>query len=201
MTVMVVLNIFDVRTGKVIRGLKESTDEIASGVIAGFTRVSWLVIRWGVGTEDKYFARLGKIVISIYETETLCNASIAVDDGYDPFHILAIQGHLDVSIKIIASRVSHNAQIKKNELAFATATDEDGLFVGGPLYDDINYRIEASKKMLHVPNEEFSKFAFVYFGNPRYLQDSDVVSTHFKESDVYNWEENLGLEHLDNAFK
>ncbi|GJZ32730.1 vesicle transport protein, Use1 [Tanacetum coccineum] len=40
-------NIFDVGTGKVMRGFKESADEIAFGVIAGFTGVSWPVIRWG----------------------------------------------------------------------------------------------------------------------------------------------------------
>ncbi|GJZ82929.1 eukaryotic translation initiation factor 3 subunit B-like protein, partial [Tanacetum coccineum] len=38
-------NIFDVGTGKVMRGFKESADEIAFGVIAGFTGVSWPVIR------------------------------------------------------------------------------------------------------------------------------------------------------------
>lgn len=51
----------------------------------------------------------------------------------------------DVTIRIIASGDSHNAQIKNNELAFATTTSKDGLFIGGPLYDDITYHIEASK--------------------------------------------------------
>ncbi|PWA50664.1 hypothetical protein CTI12_AA470800 [Artemisia annua] len=46
------------------------------------------------------------------------------------------------------------------------------------------------------------KFAFVSLGNPRYLQDSDVVSTRFENSDAYGaWEEYLGLEHLYNALK
>lgn len=56
----------------------------------------------------------------------------------------------DVNIRIIAAGDSHNAQIKKNELAFATTTNEDGLFTAGPLYDDITYNIEASKAGYHV---------------------------------------------------
>ncbi|PWA57689.1 ubiquitin-specific protease 13 [Artemisia annua] len=66
---------------------------------------------------------------------------------------------------------------------------------------EIKLRIQ---NKLHVPNEEFSKwkFAFVYLGNPRYLQDSDVVSTIFKKIGVYgDWEQYLGLEHSDNAYK
>ncbi|GKC81753.1 ubiquitin carboxyl-terminal hydrolase 12-like protein, partial [Tanacetum coccineum] len=66
---------------------------------------------------------------------------------------------------------------------------------------EIRLRIQ---KKLQVPDEEFSKwkFAFVSLGNPRYLQDSDIVFTRFKKIGVYSaWEEYLGLEHLDNAFK
>ncbi|MCL7043386.1 hypothetical protein MKW94_015473 [Papaver nudicaule] len=53
----VVLNIFDVRSGKVMRDFKGSADEFTTG-------------GWGGGTDDKYFAKLGKNVISVYETET-----------------------------------------------------------------------------------------------------------------------------------
>ncbi|PWA43159.1 TRAF-like protein [Artemisia annua] len=66
---------------------------------------------------------------------------------------------------------------------------------------EIKLRIQ---NKLHVPNEEFSKwkFAFVSLGNPRYLQDSDVVSTLFKKIGIYGaWEQYLGLEHSDNAYK
>ncbi|CAH1448148.1 unnamed protein product [Lactuca virosa] len=66
----VVLNIFDVRTSKVMRDFKGSADEFAFGGTGGFSGVSWPVFRWGGGKEDKYFARLGKNVISVYETET-----------------------------------------------------------------------------------------------------------------------------------
>ncbi|KAG1362077.1 eukaryotic translation initiation factor 3 subunit B [Cocos nucifera] len=66
----VVLNIFDVRTGKVMRDFKGNADEFATGGSGGVSGVSWPIFRWGGGREDKYFARIGKNVISVYETET-----------------------------------------------------------------------------------------------------------------------------------
>ncbi|KAK6918126.1 Translation initiation factor, beta propellor-like domain, partial [Dillenia turbinata] len=66
----VVLNIFDVRTGKVMRDFKGSADEFSVGGAGGVTGMSWPVFRWGGGKDDKYFARIGKNVISVYETET-----------------------------------------------------------------------------------------------------------------------------------
>ncbi|KAK9051560.1 hypothetical protein SSX86_028187 [Deinandra increscens subsp. villosa] len=62
-THMVALNIFDVKTGKVMKDFKGSADEFAF-------RVSWPILRWGGGKEDKYFAQLGKNAIYVYETET-----------------------------------------------------------------------------------------------------------------------------------
>nr|XP_043609224.1 nodal modulator 1 [Erigeron canadensis] len=81
-----------------------------------------------------------------------CKASVPLFSGRMGLYI---QGSVspplsDVNIRIIASGDSHNAQIKKNELAFATTTSGDGLFIGGPLYDDINYQVEASKHGYHV---------------------------------------------------
>ncbi|KAH1099269.1 hypothetical protein J1N35_016190 [Gossypium stocksii] len=66
----VVINIFDVRTGKVMRDFKGSADEFAVGGAGGVAGNSWPVFRWGGGKEDKYFAKLGKNMISVYETET-----------------------------------------------------------------------------------------------------------------------------------
>ncbi|KAF8780943.1 hypothetical protein HU200_000908 [Digitaria exilis] len=72
----VVLNIFDVRTGKLMRGFKGTTDEFTTGGDIGFSGVPWPFFsflcfpRWGGGKDDKYFARLGKNVISVYETDT-----------------------------------------------------------------------------------------------------------------------------------
>lgn len=51
----------------------------------------------------------------------------------------------DVHIKIIAAGDSHIAQLKEGELVVETTTGTDGSFVGGPLYDDITYNVEASK--------------------------------------------------------
>ncbi|CAL5423309.1 unnamed protein product [Camellia sinensis] len=55
-----------------------------------------------------------------------------------------------VYIKIIAAGDSHKAPFKKGDLALETTTGTDGLFVGGPLYDDISYNIEASKPGYYV---------------------------------------------------
>ncbi|KAI7757974.1 hypothetical protein M8C21_018695 [Ambrosia artemisiifolia] len=82
----VVLNIFDVRTGKVMRDFKGSADEFAIGGTGGFSGVSWPVFKWGGGKEDKYFARMGKNVISVYDTETfglIDKKSIKVDNVMD----------------------------------------------------------------------------------------------------------------------
>ncbi|KAJ6829022.1 eukaryotic translation initiation factor 3 subunit B-like [Iris pallida] len=66
----VVLNIFDVRTGKMMRDFKGNADEFTTGGTGGVSGVSWPVFKWGGGKEDKYFARIGKNMISVYETET-----------------------------------------------------------------------------------------------------------------------------------
>ncbi|KAJ9184120.1 hypothetical protein P3X46_007892 [Hevea brasiliensis] len=66
----IVINIFDVRTGKAMRDFKGSADEFAIGGTGGVTGVSWPIFRWGGGKDDRYFAKMGKNMISIYETET-----------------------------------------------------------------------------------------------------------------------------------
>ncbi|KAH0451085.1 hypothetical protein IEQ34_021777 [Dendrobium chrysotoxum] len=65
----VLLNFFDLRTGKLMRDFRGNADDFVSGS-SNVTGVSWPVFRWGGGREDKFFARLGKNVISVYETET-----------------------------------------------------------------------------------------------------------------------------------
>ncbi|XP_074373122.1 eukaryotic translation initiation factor 3 subunit B-like [Apium graveolens] len=82
----VVLNIFDVRTGKIMRDFKGSADDFAIGGSGGFAGVSWPVFRWGGGKDDMYFARMGKNVISVYETETFTlidKKSIKVENVMD----------------------------------------------------------------------------------------------------------------------
>ncbi|KAG6772922.1 hypothetical protein NC652_018046 [Populus alba x Populus x berolinensis] len=66
----VVINIFDVRTGKVMRDFKGSADEFSIGGAGGVAGVSWPVFRWGGRKDDKYFAKIGKNMISVYETES-----------------------------------------------------------------------------------------------------------------------------------
>ncbi|KAH1189847.1 Ubiquitin carboxyl-terminal hydrolase 13 [Glycine max] len=71
----------------------------------------------------------------------------------------------------------------------------------GETLTEVKLRIQ---KKLQVPDEEFSKwkFAFLSFGRPEYLQDSDIVSARFQRRDIYGaWEQYLGLEHTDNASK
>ncbi|XP_074267787.1 uncharacterized protein LOC141591371 [Silene latifolia] len=55
-----------------------------------------------------------------------------------------------VNMRIIAAGDSHNAPLKKGELALETTTGPDGDFLAGPLYDDISYTVEASKPGYHL---------------------------------------------------
>ncbi|EFJ13839.1 hypothetical protein SELMODRAFT_446105 [Selaginella moellendorffii] len=85
-TQKVVLNVFDVRSGKSHREFKGSADEFATGGTGGVAGVSWPVFRWSGGRDDKYFARIGKHCISVYETETmglLDKKSLKVDNVID----------------------------------------------------------------------------------------------------------------------
>eukprot|EP00252_Welwitschia_mirabilis_P007655 TRINITY_DN1925_c0_g2_i1.p1 TRINITY_DN1925_c0_g2~~TRINITY_DN1925_c0_g2_i1.p1 ORF type:complete len:719 (+),score=135.17 TRINITY_DN1925_c0_g2_i1:149-2305(+) len=85
-TQRVTLNIFDVRTGKVLREFKGSADDFATGGTGGVSGVSWPVFRWAGGREDKYFARIGKNAISVYETQTMSlldKKSIKVENVMD----------------------------------------------------------------------------------------------------------------------
>uniref|UniRef100_A0A164YXW9 Carbohydrate-binding-like fold protein n=1 Tax=Daucus carota subsp. sativus TaxID=79200 RepID=A0A164YXW9_DAUCS len=56
----------------------------------------------------------------------------------------------DVYIRIIAGANKENAPMKPAEVVLETTTGGDGVFVGGPLYDDITYNVEASKPGYHV---------------------------------------------------
>ncbi|XP_044947814.1 eukaryotic translation initiation factor 3 subunit B-like isoform X2 [Hordeum vulgare subsp. vulgare] len=69
-TNMVVLHIFDVRSGKMMLDFKGTADEFTRSSSVGVYGISWPIFRWGGGRDDKYFAKLGKNVISVYETET-----------------------------------------------------------------------------------------------------------------------------------
>ncbi|GMY17071.1 nodal modulator 3 [Fagus crenata] len=55
-----------------------------------------------------------------------------------------------VHIRILAAGDSHIAALKSGELVLETTTEMDGSFIGGPLYDDITYSVEASKPGYHL---------------------------------------------------
>ncbi|KAG8370599.1 hypothetical protein BUALT_Bualt13G0000200 [Buddleja alternifolia] len=55
-----------------------------------------------------------------------------------------------VQIRVLAERDSSSSPLKQGNIALETTTGADGLFLAGPLYDDIGYRIEASKPGYYV---------------------------------------------------
>lgn len=55
-----------------------------------------------------------------------------------------------VDIRIIAQNDSSNGLLKKGDLVLQASTGSDGLFLGGPLYDDTKYYVEASKMGYHL---------------------------------------------------
>ncbi|KAK9924080.1 hypothetical protein M0R45_032468 [Rubus argutus] len=84
------VNIFDVRTGKVRR----------NGTLNDFA-LGGPIFKWAGGKDDKYFARMGKNILSVYETETFLlvgkksiKAENAVDFSWSPTDtILALFAH------------------------------------------------------------------------------------------------------------
>lgn len=56
----------------------------------------------------------------------------------------------DVDIKIISAGKSNYAHLNKGDVATETKTDSDGSFFAGPLYNDIEYKVEASKVRITV---------------------------------------------------
>lgn len=76
-----------------------------------------------------------------------CQASIPSFSGQLGFYIKgSVSPPLSgVHVRILASGDSQIAQLKNGELVLETTTVMDGSFVGGPLYNDISYNVEASK--------------------------------------------------------
>ncbi|XP_010454917.1 PREDICTED: eukaryotic translation initiation factor 3 subunit B-like [Camelina sativa] len=80
------VKVFDVRTGRMMRDFKGSADEFSIGGLGGVAGASWPVFRWAGGNDDKYFAKLSKNTISVYETETFSlidKKSMKVDNVVD----------------------------------------------------------------------------------------------------------------------
>ncbi|GBG62798.1 hypothetical protein CBR_g32387 [Chara braunii] len=85
-TQKVLLNVFDIRSGKSLRQFQGSADDFATAAGGSLGGVPWPVFKWAGGREDKFFARLGRNAISVYETETMSlidKKSIKVDNIAD----------------------------------------------------------------------------------------------------------------------
>ena len=96
-----------------------------------------------------------------------CQSSIPLSSGRMGLYI---EGSVSpplsgVHINIIASKDSKITSLKKDEIALQTATGVDGSFLGGPLYDDITYRVEASKVLFSYIMQQvnFSKSFLCFF--------------------------------------
>eukprot|EP00252_Welwitschia_mirabilis_P021628 TRINITY_DN5591_c0_g1_i2.p1 TRINITY_DN5591_c0_g1~~TRINITY_DN5591_c0_g1_i2.p1 ORF type:complete len:565 (+),score=94.86 TRINITY_DN5591_c0_g1_i2:113-1696(+) len=61
-----------------------------------------------------------------------------------------IPGIAGVDIKIFAHNESPNGGLKMGDLALSSATESDGSFNGGPLYDDADYYVQANKSGYHL---------------------------------------------------
>ncbi|KAM7276017.1 hypothetical protein ACFE04_017883 [Oxalis oulophora] len=56
----------------------------------------------------------------------------------------------DVHIRIVATIDSQTTSVKRGDIVLETSTGADGSFVGGPLYDDISYNVDAYKPGYHL---------------------------------------------------
>ncbi|KAK3160680.1 hypothetical protein QOZ80_1BG0062920 [Eleusine coracana subsp. coracana] len=65
----------------------------------------------------------------------------------------------DVDIKIVAAGKSNYVQLKKGDVASETKTNSEGSFIAGPLYDDIEYKVEAIKDGYHLKQTGSYTFA------------------------------------------
>ena len=80
-------------------------------------------------------------------TQDGCQVSIPPFSGRPGIYIegLVSPPLSGVHIRILAAGDSCFIALKKGDLALETVTGTDGIYVGGPLYGDISYSIEASK--------------------------------------------------------
>ncbi|XP_021279934.1 nodal modulator 1 [Herrania umbratica] len=63
-----------------------------------------------------------------------------------------------VHVRVNAGEDGSISPVKKGDLVLETATEEDGSFVAGPLYDDVTYDIKASKPGFHL--KQVGPYAF-----------------------------------------
>ncbi|PON61743.1 Glucoamylase, starch-binding [Parasponia andersonii] len=99
----------------------------------------------------------GKLLFYPRQTNVLvandgCQAAIPLFSGRVGLYIKgSVSPPLSgVHIRILASGDSQIARLKNGQLVLETTTGVDGSFIGGPLYDDIDYHVEASKPGYHL---------------------------------------------------
>ncbi|KAL3827759.1 hypothetical protein ACJIZ3_016561 [Penstemon smallii] len=89
-----------------------------------------------------------------------------------------------VHIRVLAEKDSQNSPLKQGDVALETTTGTDGLFLAGPLYDDIGYTVEASKPGYYV--KQVGPYSFscqklgqilvrLYFGEDSYEPSPSVL--------------------------
>ena len=76
-----------------------------------------------------------------------CQASVPPFSGRTGFYIKGsvLPPLSGVHVRVLAAGDSQTAQLKNGDLVLETTTETDGSFLGGPLYDDIDYSVDASK--------------------------------------------------------
>ncbi|KAI8475850.1 MAG: eukaryotic initiation factor [Monoraphidium minutum] len=68
----ILLNIFDTRSGKMLRRFEGPMEEYAVGAAAGPQgSLRWPFFKWAGGTDDQYFARLGKGKLCVHQTSDM----------------------------------------------------------------------------------------------------------------------------------
>ncbi|XP_058187876.1 uncharacterized protein LOC131304587 isoform X3 [Rhododendron vialii] len=81
-----------------------------------------------------------------------CQASVPIFSGRPGMYIKgSVSPPLSgVYVRVIAAGDSRYVPLKKGDVALETVTGTEGFYIGGPLYDDISYSIEASKPGYYV---------------------------------------------------
>lgn len=66
-----------------------------------------------------------------------------------------------VLVKIISAGDSPSSHMRTGEVAFETETGDNGVYISGPLYDDVNYSVEAFKVSNSYPTHVLSQATMV----------------------------------------
>ncbi|KAK9801869.1 hypothetical protein WJX73_004633 [Symbiochloris irregularis] len=84
---IMLFNVFDTRSGRKLRNFTGTADDFATGAAAGVGgMLGWPIFKWGGHPEDRYFARLARNCISVYEAPEmglLDRKSLKLDNVFD----------------------------------------------------------------------------------------------------------------------